>query len=35
MKDSAIPGYCICLARPEHILALSPIELEAARMLRG
>jgi GNAT superfamily N-acetyltransferase len=35
IEDSAIPAYCICLARPEHIPALSPIELEAARMLRG
>lgn len=35
MKDSTIPGYRICLARPEHIPALAPIELEAARMLRG
>ena len=35
MKDVAIPGYRICLARPEYIPALSAIELGAAQMLRG
>ena len=35
MKDSTIPGYCVCLARPEHIPALSAIELSAAQMLKG
>ncbi len=34
-NDSAIPGYRICLARPEHIPALPAIELEAAQMLKG
>lgn len=35
MEDSTIPGYCICLARREHIPALSAIELRAAQMLKG
>jgi len=35
MKDRTIPGYSICLARLEHIPALSAIELEAAQMLKG
>jgi GNAT superfamily N-acetyltransferase len=35
MKGLAVPGYSVCLARPEHIPALSAIELEAAQMLKG
>lgn len=35
MKDSTIPGYCICLARLKHIPAFSAIELSAAQMLKG
>ena len=34
-KPSEIPGYCICLARPEHIPQLSAIELAAAQLLKG
>jgi 4-diphosphocytidyl-2-C-methyl-D-erythritol kinase len=35
MKDLAIPGYSICSARLDQILALSAIELQAAQMLKG
>src|SRR5437762_2109041 len=35
MKDLAIASYSICLARLEHIPALSAIELQAAQMLKG
>lgn len=33
--DFTISGYSICLARTEHISALSAIELAAAELLRG
>lgn len=35
MKGLAIASYSICLARLEHISALSAIELRAAQMLKG